>query len=162
MFDIDFKFDEAQMKMLDAVPVQMLYHVLDKCMPAMAKPIIEKAKRIAPRSEVTGTRDLWGKNKTEHFDPEVWKRDTSGDHIGSKVVKKGIDGSYIKVGSKSPRGNKQRFNQMKYTARRVFYWGKDMGMTYTPKERFMQRSYDETIPQQVAAFSAALASFKFK
>jgi hypothetical protein len=154
-FDIQFKLDATQLEKLSKIPIFVRQAVIDKAMPAMAKPIMEKAKDIAPKSLQTKTRDKWGKNKTKHFDPVTWAKDQSADHMGYRTYKN-QDGAGIKVGAKSPKGNKQRFNQGKNHERRVVYWGKPQGFTYRPRERFMQRAYDETIPQQLTAFETAL------
>jgi hypothetical protein len=162
-FDIQFKLDSTQLEKLSKISIFVRQAVIDKAMPAMARPIMEKAKDIAPRSDTAQsgnatqgpTRDKWGKNKTKHFDPTTWAKDNSSEHMGYRTYKN-PDGAGIKVGAKSPKGNKQRFNQGKNHERRVVYWGKPQGFTYRPKERFMQRAYDETIPQQLTAFENAL------
>jgi hypothetical protein len=158
-FDIQFKLDNTQLEKLSKIPIFVRQAVIDKAMPAMAKPIMEKAKDIAPKSLQTETRNKWSKNKknppTKNFNYKTWKKDQSADYMGYRTYKN-PDGVGLKVGSKGPKGNKQRFNQGKNHQRRVVYWGKPQGFTYRPKERFMQRAYDETIPQQLTAFETAL------
>ena len=165
MIDVKFEINDSEINKLLAIPSYVAQAVVDKAMPAMAKPIIVKAKEIAPRSDTAQpgnatkgpTRAKWGKNKTKHFDPTTWARDNSGEHIGYKTYKNaGAFEVAIKVGARSPKGNKQRFNQMKNKERRVVYWGDPQGFTYRPRERFMQRAYDETIPEQMSAFTKAL------
>ena len=164
-FDIDLSFDEAAIAQLYKIPLLMMDHVIDKCIPAMVKPIVVKAKAIAPRSDrptansPKGSGAKWGNKKTDHFDPGKWREYHSGDNIGYRIRKNSSEGAYVKVGAISPKGNKQRFNQFKYTNRRVFYWGKDMNMQYEPPYRFMQRAFDETVPLQQASFLAALKKF---
>jgi len=157
-FDIQFKLDATQLEKLSKIPIFVRQAVIDKAMPAMARPIMEKAKDIAPKSLETKTRDKWSKNiknpPTKNFNYVTWSKDQSADHMGYRTYKN-PDGVGLKVGSKGPKGNKQRFNQG-HRGRRVVYWGKKQNFSYRPRERFMQRAYDETIPQQLTAFETAL------
>jgi hypothetical protein len=169
VIDVKFEINDSEINKLLAIPSYVAQAVVDKAMPAMARPIIVKAKEIAPRSHIKqpgnatdgATRDKWSKSKkngpTKNFNYATWSQDTSGDHIGYRTFKNTSAFEVaVKVGARSPRGNKQRFNQMKHTEREVYYWGKKAGKKYRPRERFMQRAYDETIPEQMSAFTEAL------
>jgi hypothetical protein len=169
MIDVNFTINDVDMKKLMSIPSYVAQAVVDKAMPALAKQIIFKATEIAPRSDIKQpgnktqgpTRDKWSKSKrngpTKNFNYATWSRDTSGVHIGYKTFKNvGAFEVAVKVGARSPRGNKQRFNQMKHTEREVVYWGKRTGLKYRPRERFMQRAYDETLSRQMYFFTKAL------
>jgi hypothetical protein len=131
----------------------------------MSKPVLEKAKAIAPSSkrsrgfifrDLRTNRQMMGKNATRKFiGRDANSRDDSGKHLGVKFLKNNRGGLLI-IGGKHPRANKQNFDAGKN--RKVMYWGKDAGKTkrIEPKDRFMQKAYDETRNAQISAGNAQL------
>jgi hypothetical protein len=149
---IEMKFDEAELKKLARIPEFVRFQAADKALRAMARPVIEKARSIAPSSQATGSRKKWSaKYKTN----DKYQID-SGKEIGANV-KKASYGSILYVGAKWPTGNKQQFNASPNGRKEVF-WGRPQGTIYKPPERFMQKAFDETRSQQISAFASSLES----
>jgi len=159
--EIEIHFDEAQIKKLLDIPLHLRLGPAERVLKAMAKPVVDKAKAIAPSSKLSGTRKKWGKNTTYGkggkvvFDPVKWAADDSGKHIGF-VYRKNERGGYLVVGGKGEKAAKLNFNHGE--TRKVMYWGKDSGKTkrIDPKDRFMQRAFDETRSQQISAGNSQL------
>ena len=170
--EIKITLDQKALDLIDQIPIMIRYKCVDQALKAMAKPIVERAKAIAPSSRKSGSRKKWGKNKTKHFDPAAWAQDDSGKHISSKV-KRTQRGGILFVGATHPRGNKQQFLTPKAEQKIQYFWGKPgqiitrRGATFvnrtSPKvvqlpraKRFIQRAFDETIGSQRAAFESTL------
>jgi hypothetical protein len=152
---IEIKFDENELKKLAKIPEFVRYKAADKALKAMAKPVIEKAKSIAPDSRATGTRKKWSR---KYKDDSKWQID-SGKNISSKVIKND-SGAVTYIGATFPKGNKQQFNASPDGRKEVF-WGRPQGTVYKPPERFIQKAFDETRSAQQSAFVASLeASMK--
>lgn len=147
---IEFTFSESEMKKLEKIPEFVRFVAADRALKAMAKPIIEKAKAIAPSSVRSGSRKKWGPK----YKGDSKYQNDSGQEIDSKVQKHNR-GAKIYVGATFPRGNKQQFNASPKGRKEVF-WGRPQGTVYKPSERFMQRAFDETRSAQNAAFIASL------
>jgi hypothetical protein len=157
---LESSFDEAMLAKIMQIPLLMRLGPSERVLKAMSKPVVEKAKAIAPNSKVAKgkegpTRDKWGKNKTEHFDPATWAAVSSGRHIKTRYLKNNRGGVLI-IGGEHPKANKLNFEAG--TQRKVFYWGVDSGKVkrINPSERFMQRAYDETKAAQQSAGYAQL------
>jgi hypothetical protein len=167
---IEINFDEAQLAKIMQIPLLMRLGPSERVLKAMSKPVIEKAKAIAPSSKTTRSsfnpktgrvdnrtnRQKMGKNATKEFiGREANSRDDSGKHIGVKFLRNNRGGLLI-IGGKSPKANKQNYDAGK--ERKVFYWGRDAGITkrIEPKDRFMQKAYDETRTAQISAGNAQL------
>jgi hypothetical protein len=153
---LQISFDEAMLAKIMQIPLLMRLGPSERVLKAMAKPIVTKAKAIAPSSTQSGTRDKMGKNRTEKF---VGKQANttvdSGKHIKTKYLKNERGGVLI-VGGDHPKANKLNFEAG--TQRKVFYWGVDSGKVkrINPTERFMQRAFDETKAAQQSAGYAQL------
>jgi len=147
---IEIKFSEAELKKLAKIPEFVRYQAADKALKAMAKPVMDKAKSIAPSSKATGTRKKWS---AKYKADSKWQID-SGKEISSKVAKVS-HGSILYVGARFPTGNKQQFNASPDGRKEVF-WGRPQGTIYKPPERFMQKAFDETRSAQQSAFVASL------
>ena len=159
--DIAITFDTAMIAQLEKVHPLIVNEVSDKCLAAMARPVVERAKILAPCSKTTiakdgkPNRDKMGKNVTKQF---VGKAANSVDDSGKNTkfrVMKANRGAILYVGFSFPRGLKQQFNNSP-NGRKVVYWGKQQGRTRPTVERVMQKAYDETKPAQLDAFNAAL------
>lgn len=145
--DLEIHFDEAQIAKLLNIPLHLRLGPAERVLKAMAKPVVAKAKAIAPSSRRSGTRKKWSakyKNNASY-------QNDSGKSIGF-VYRKNDRGGYLVIGGLHPQANKQNFDSSD-KGRKVKYWGKDAGKVkrIEPKERFMQKAFDETRPQQIAA-----------
>lgn len=149
--EIEIHFDEAQIKKLLDIPLHLRLGPAERVLTAMAKPVVAKAKAIAPSSRQSGTRKKWSQ---KYKNNAAWQND-SGSHIGY-VYRKTERGGYLVVGGKHPQANKLNFSHGK--PRNVVYWGKPAGITkrIDPKDRFVQKAFDETRSQQIAAGNAQL------
>lgn len=162
---IEINFDESQLAKIMQIPLLMRLGPSERVLKAMAKPVMEKAKTIAPRStssrpmmmrDLRTNRQKEGKNKTQKFIGRAANSvDDSHKHIGVKFLKNNRGGLLI-IGGKWPKANKQNYDAGK--SRKVFYWGRDAGITkrIEPKDRFMQKAYDETRSSQISAGNAQL------
>lgn len=142
--------DEAR-KLFDELNWLVRLACLDDGFPAMAKPIVEKAKAIAPNSKRSGTRKGWSKKYRE--DPK-WQVESS-KHIGHRIIKT-PRGILMYIGAQWPQGNKQQFNASP-DGRKEVLWGRSSGRVWTnPQRRFIDRAFDETKTIAVAACVAAV------
>jgi hypothetical protein len=179
MITYDFEFQQSELKKLENLVAHIQYEVTDKALQSAAKPVIAKARAIAPDSIKSKSRLKWGRNKTEHFDPTRWAIHSSGQHIGRKTFKTKW-GAMVFVGAQYSEGIKQQYNHPLSEKRTHYYWGKPgqvinaisrSGRRYTyarkasrsgetwhfPKEQwFMKKAYDETIPQQISRAVATI------
>jgi hypothetical protein len=148
--DIKITFDESQLAKLIKIPVLMRLGPAERILKAMAKPIVVRAKAIAPDSRTSGTRELMSA-KTKAKWPESGKT-----HI-RMIYRKGDGGGYLVIGANDPLGNSLNFDSSN-KGRKVFYWGKDSGKIkrVEPSQRFMQKAFDETRSAQVSAGNAQL------
>jgi hypothetical protein len=144
--EIQINFDEAQVEKLLQIPLLMRLAPAERVLKAMAKPVIDRAKSIAPSSRRSGTRKKWSK---KYKDNPNYQED-SGKYIGMKYIKTERGGLMI-VGGKYPRANKQNYEAG--DKRKIVYWGKKTSKIkrINPSERFMQKAFDETRTQQVTA-----------
>lgn len=149
---IDFTFDEYQIAKLTQIPELFRLGPAERCLKAMAKPIVDRAKSLAPSSRVTGTRKKW----SAKFNKDAkWQID-SGKQMGIKTVRHN-NGARVYIGAKWPKGNKQQFDASP-KGRRHILWGRDTGRL-RPRDNphFLQKAYDETKSQQLKAFQDQLA-----
>jgi hypothetical protein len=144
--DINITFDESQIQRLLKIPILMRLKPAENVLKAMAKPVIDRAKSIAPSSRRSGTRKKWSR---KYKDNPAYQED-SGRHIGRKFIRTGSGGLVI-IGGIYPRANKQNYEAG--DKRKIVYWGKKTSKIkrINPKERFMQKAFDETRTQQVTA-----------
>ena len=144
--EIQINFDEAQIQKLLKIPLLMRIGPAERVLKAMAKPVIERAKSIAPSSRRSGTRKKWSK---KYKDNAAYQED-SGKYIAMKFIKTERGGLMI-VGGKYPRANKQNYEAG--DKRKIVYWGKKTSKIkrINPSERFMQKAFDETRTQQITA-----------
>ena len=170
---IELKFNESQLKQLEKIPIHVRINAADDCLEAMSREVLRKAYAYAPRSVSTGTRLKWSKK----YRSSAKNRLNSGEHLGWKI-KKNNKGGLAFIGGKDRKGNKQQFSAPKAEERGHYFWGKPgqtirttsrSGNQYTyvrkkdgkmlnfpASQRFIQRAFDETKPQQLSAFYKAL------
>jgi len=148
--EIKITFDESQLAKLMKIPVLMRLGPAERILKAMAKPIVVRAKAIAPNSRTSGTRDKMS-SETKAKWPESGK-----NHI-KMIYRKGDGGGYLVIGASDPLGNSLNFDSSS-RGRKVFYWGKDSGKIkrVEPSQRFMQKAFDETKSAQISAGNAQL------
>ena len=148
--DLKMTFDESQLAKLLKIPVLMRLGPAERIVKAMAKPIVIRAKAIAPNSRTSGTRDKMSPETKAKW-PESGK-----NHI-RVIYRKGDGGGYLVIGANDPLGNSLNFDASD-RGRKVFYWGKDSGKIkrVEPSQRFMQKAFDETKSAQVSAGNAQL------
>ena len=148
--ELKITFDESQLAKLLKIPVLMRFGPAERILKAMAKPIVVRAKSIAPNSRTSGTRDKMS-SETKAKWPESGK-----NHI-RMIYRKGDGGGYLVIGANDPLGNSLNFDASD-RGRKVFYWGKDSGKVkrVEPSQRFMQKAFDETKSAQVSAGNAQL------
>jgi len=138
-------FNEQQLAQLLKIPVLIRLAPAERTLKAMAKPIVDRAKAIAPSSVKSGSRKKWSKKTAAK-----WQMNEARNNIGY-VYRKGENGGYLVIGGKSPNANSLNFDSGK--RRQIFYWGKDAGRSkrVEPSERFMQKALDETKSAQESA-----------
>jgi len=145
---LDYKvtFNETLIAGIAKIPSHFVAEGAEKILKAMARPIIIRAKQIAPSSRATGDRNKWS-NKYK-LNP-AWQGD-SGQHLGYKF-RRSDGGGILIIGGVSPDANKLNFNHGK--GRHVFFWGVDQGYSkvYRREDRFMLKAMDETKTQQLIA-----------
>jgi hypothetical protein len=148
--ELKITFDESQLAKLMKIPVLMRLGPAERILKAMAKPIVVRAKAIAPNSRTSGTRDKMS-SETKAKWPESGK-----NHI-KMIYRKGDGGGYLVIGASDPLGNSLNFDSSS-RGRKVFYWGKDSGKIkrVEPSQRFMQKAFDETKSAQISAGNAQL------
>jgi hypothetical protein len=148
--ELKITFDESQLAKLMKIPLLMRLGPAERILKAMAKPIVVRAKAIAPNSRTSGTRDKMS-SETKAKWPESGK-----NHI-KMIYRKGDGGGYLVIGASDPLGNSLNFDSSS-RGRKVFYWGKDSGKVkrVEPSQRFMQKAFDETKSAQISAGNAQL------
>ncbi len=150
--NIAIDFNEDMIRHLEQIPLQLRLAPGERCLKAMAKPVIERAKQIAPSSRESGSRKKWS---AKYKNDPKWNND-SGRHIGLKTIKNNR-ATRIYIGAKYPQGNKQQFDASP-KGRRVFYWGRDAGkVRQRPNPHWLQKAFDETRSQQINAFNEQLS-----
>ncbi len=152
--DIKIEFNESMLASLMRIPVILRLEPSERILKAMAKPVVAKAKDIAPSSRASGTRKTWSAKLKANDSYQI----DSGRHIGVKYLKNNIGGVLI-VGGVHPKANKLNFEAGK--KRIVKVWGRDpksipIVKRIDPRQRFMQRAYDETLNAQLAAGQSQL------
>jgi len=148
--ELKLELNDQAIQQLRRIPILLRLGPAERTLKAMAKPIVDRAKAIAPSSVKSGSRKKWGKNKTAKFDPASWAKNEARNNIGY-VYRKGENGGYLVIGGKNPNANSLNFDSGK--RRKVFYWGKDAGKVkrVEPSQRFMQKALDETKSAQESA-----------
>lgn len=153
--EIKFEFDEPSLAKLDKAMKGLNFAIADKSLRAAGKPIVERAKMLAPSSRRSKSREKW----SEKYRSKANYQNDSGKEIGLKYLKN-PRGGVLYVGAKYPKGNKLQFsNPIKKRSRRVFYWGKDAGFSLPlDPDRFLVRAVRETKAAQLSEFNRAIDS----
>ena len=142
--------NEGEIKrMFDMVPKLERYKVGDKAVRAGAKPVLAKAKQLAPRGNARD-RDKWHGEKMRSRLGETPLKDTI-----KMVVKKVASGAYAVIGPEWPKGNKAYFNTSPKGRKQVL-WGRVTGTKVATIRNWIVQAADETKSAQDAAMQASL------
>jgi hypothetical protein len=119
---------------------------------AGAKPIVKRARQLAPRStnapagpyrDRRSNRDKRSKKQRGEadWDYPLWK-------TIKQVVRKGKFASLAVIGPEWPKGNKEHFNTSPGGRRQVL-WGTHTGKIVPQIRNWIVQAFDETRPQQL-------------
>lgn len=152
---IDIKMDlpsDAELRrMFDMVPKLEAFKVLDKAVDAASKPVVKRARELAPRgTEVDRSKRSKGQRSKADWNYPLWK-------TIKRVIRK-YQNRYgmAVVGPEWPKGNKAYF----FTSpkgRRIWYWGKNSGKTKVATRNWIVQAFDETRTAQLDAMKASVA-----
>lgn len=136
-------------RMFDAVPILERYAVMNQTITAGAKPIVTRARQLAPRSKPED-RAKRSKKQQAAADWEfpLWKT--------IKVVYRKYSRTQVAVvGPEWPKGNKAYFNTSP-NGRRQVLWGRVTGAIIPQIRNWIVQAFDETRPQQLDAMKKKL------
>jgi hypothetical protein len=145
--ELKIEFNEKQLAQLLKIPVLLRLGPAERTLKAMAKPVVTRAKQIAPSSRKTGTDKKRSKKAKS-----IWAQNEAKNNIGM-VYRKGENGGYLVIGGKSPNANSLNFLSGKQGWRHVL-WNKRTMLQrkyIAPADRFMQKALDETRSAQESA-----------
>lgn len=150
--DIKFKLptDKELDRMFDAVPFLERYRVGDQVVRAGARPIVQRARQLAPRS-TKAMRDKRSKSQQQKANWNIRLYRT----IAFVVRKYGRGSATSVIGPKWPDGNKAYFNTSPRGRKQVL-WGRVTGVTRPQIRNWIVQAFDETRPQQLAAMRKKL------
>jgi hypothetical protein len=154
-----FPTDAEIERMFKAVPILERYAVQSKVVRAGAKPIVKRARQLAPRStnapagpyrDRRSNRDKRSKKQRGEadWDYPLWK-------TIKQVVRKGKFASLAVIGPEWPKGNKEHFNTSPGGRRQVL-WGTHTGKIVPQIRNWIVQAFDETRPQQLQAMKRKL------
>lgn len=139
-------------RLFATAPVLERYKVQDKAVRAAAKPVVNRAKQLAPRSSVTGTAKKRSKKQSGQADWSIVLATTI-----KAVVRKFSTGAYAKVGPDFPKGAKVHFNSAHVKGfRRAVLWGKATMVKPYRQDDWLKRAGDETVAMQREAMKASI------
>lgn len=155
---IDMPTDAELERMFHAVSVLDRYQVFDKTLRAGSRPVVARARQLAPRSSATGTTDKWSRKMLvdggtggaprSRGETPLWK-------TIALVIRKYTRAGVSVVGPKWPEGNKAYFNTGP-SGRRQFFWGDDTGLVVAQIRNWIVQAFDETRALQLAAMKKKL------
>lgn len=137
-------------KMFNAVPQLERMGVADKAVRAGGRPIVKRARQLAPRSSRTGTSKKRSKNQrtAADWDYPLWK-------TIKQVVRKYNTNAASVIGPEWPKGNKAYFNTSP-KGRRKFLWGRDTGEVVPQIRNWIVQAFDETRTEQLNAMKVSM------
>jgi hypothetical protein len=150
-FDLQLKLpsDAEIKKMFDAVPILDRYKVGDKAIRAGVRPIIKRARQLAPLDRKDHRKKRSKKQGAEaNWEIRLWRTIAS-------VVRKYDTKAVGIVGPKWPDGNKAYFSTAP-GGRQVFYWGKNAGKRKAQIRNWIVKASEETRSQQLRAITREL------
>lgn len=148
--DIVMPSDAELKQMFDAVPILVRYDVLDKTLRAGAKPIVQRARALTPRStpEDREKRSKSQKAKAD-WDYPLYKT------IKYVVRKYNNKLGLAVIGPEWPKGNKA-YVFTSSNGRRIWYWGVDQGFTKPPVTNWIKQAFDEKNNEALTAMKTKL------
>lgn len=155
---IDMPSDAELSRMFDAVPLLDRHQVFDKVLRAGARPVVTRAKQLAPRSSKTGSKDKWSKKMLVDGGAGGTPRGKAETPLWKTialVVRKYMKGGVSVVGPKWPEGNKAYFNTGP-SGRRQFLWGRNTGVVVAQIRNWIVQAFEETKPLQLSAMKKKL------
>ena len=143
--------------MFDAVPKLQRYAVAESVVRAGVKPITTRARQLIPRSEPEdrAKRSSNQRKTNPGLDDPLWK-------TVKHVVRSGRNAAAVAVSGPEFESNRNVGQKIyliaehKQKGRRVFYWGKDAGITRVKIRNVMVQAAEETKQQQLTAIKAML------
>ena len=139
-------------RLFASAPTLERYKVQDKAVRAAAKPVVERAKQLAPRSSQTGTSKKRSKSQRSTADWSIVLATTL-----TAVIRRFDTGAYAIVGPSWPKGSKVHFNSAHIKgSRREMLWGKPSGREYRQVDNWLKRAGDETVYRQREAMKASI------
>lgn len=136
-------------RMFNAVPILDRFQVTDQVVRAGAKPIVQRARQLAPRSTPEARAKRSTKQKAAaDWDYPLWK-------TIKMVVRKYARVSVSVVGPEWPKGNKAYFNTSPGGRKQVL-WGRVTGVIVPQIRNWIVQAFDETKPQQREAMRKKL------
>ncbi|MCA9130752.1 MAG: hypothetical protein KDB22_26885 [Planctomycetales bacterium] len=138
-------------RMFDAVPHLDRFRVTDQVLRAGARPIVTRARQLAPRStpEDRAKRSTKQKQAADWNYP-LWK-------TIKYVLRKYSTSGVAVVGPEWPKGNKAYFNTSP-SGRRQYLWGRATGRIVPQIRNWIVQAFDETKSQQLAEMKKKLRS----
>jgi hypothetical protein len=149
--ELRIEFDAHQIAKLMRIPILLRLTAAERTLKAMAKPVLARAKALAPDSSKPGPNGVPSKTKQSANTRKKWPE--QGKNNLGFVFRKSESGGYLVIGAKSPKGNTLNFDSSE-RGRKVRYWlNPPTGRIkrVPPSERFMQRAFDETRQEQMTA-----------
>lgn len=139
-------------KMFNAVPALERHQVMDKVLTAGSRPVVRRARQLAPRSSPEDRAKRSSSQQTQQsgidWNYPLWKT------IG-RVVRKYSHRGVAVIGPKSPRGNKVFFN-VSPKGRRQVLWGNRTGRVLPAIRNFIAQAFDETKTEQLQVMKTKL------
>lgn len=149
--------DAELRKMFDAVPALEKHRVADATVRAGIKPVTTRARMLIPRSKASDRAKRSAKQKRENpgLDSPLWKTVKHVVRKGERAGAVAVSGPEF-TGSGGVGQKIYLIAEHKKKGRRVFYWGRDAGITRIKIRNVMVQAAEETRPEQLAAMKAML------
>jgi len=155
--ELKIEFDEKQIEKLRRIPIMLRLGPAERTLKAMAKPILDRGKQLAPDSRKPSRNSKDGRPTRDKMSAKAKAKwpESARNNLGV-IYRKGESGGYLVIGGKSPRANSLNFDSGKKTGSVRVLWDPTKTRTqprkYVPaSERFMQRALDETRQAQITA-----------
>lgn len=149
---MDLPIDAELKRMFDAVPQLERYRVSDQVVRAGARPIVKRARQLAPRSTAESrAKRSSNQRQSADWDYPLWKTIKLVVRKYARAAGVGV------VGPEWPKGNKAYFNTSP-SGRRQVLWGRPTGRVVPPIRNWIVQAFDETRNEQLGLMKAKLKS----
>jgi hypothetical protein len=146
----NFPNDKELANLFGLVPMLQRQQVAQQAVREGAKPVVKRAKELAPRSKPEDTRKRSKKQKAS----ADWNKKLHAS-VGSVTRGSGVY-SFAIIGPRYPVGNKAYFNAPRSGARRIVAWGRDTGRSKRATRNWVVQAFDETRSQQLSAMKSKI------